>query len=235
VWGLFACEDDGSGTVTEESAGDDVSHGVVVLLPGEGTELDREEESVLGGVGADVIDGACYAGDSCNTAEAEDGSPLDVAGEAHAVDEPGVDAGAGNASVRVEEDGGDVGWLKAGILKRYANGLLAEIDGALDPEVVVRAEAGEGAQCLEREADVAELNATVGVKAIHDAGDRWSVLDALLKGFSDDGLWITIRGECRSNGHNSHRLVNLCRGEVSCLLMNESSAASDLAGMRQNP
>ena len=81
---LFPGENDGGGAVSEESAGDQVGHGVVVLLPGERAEFDGEQESVLVGEGAHVVDGA---GDSCGSgdaAEAEDWGALDVLRKAHA-------------------------------------------------------------------------------------------------------------------------------------------------------
>ena len=105
-----AGDDDGGGAVAEEAAGDEVGDGLVVVLPGEGAELDGEQERELIGEGADVVGGAGDAGGSGDAAEAEDGRALDGGGEGHAVDEAGVDGGAGDAGDRGEEDGGDVGW-----------------------------------------------------------------------------------------------------------------------------
>ena len=165
---VFAGDNDCACSITEESAGDDVGHGMVVLLPVERAEFDGEQESVLVRIGADVVDGAGDSGNSGGAAEAEDGRALDVAREAHAIDEACVDAGAGDAGMRVEEDSGDVGWLEAGIPERDADGLFPELDCMFDPEIVVRTKAGQGAEFFKREADVAEVDATVGVKAIHD-------------------------------------------------------------------
>ena len=45
--GFVAGEDDGGAAVAEEAAGDEVGDGLVVVLPGEGAELDGEEEGDL--------------------------------------------------------------------------------------------------------------------------------------------------------------------------------------------
>ena len=53
-----AGDDDGGGAVAEEAGGDEVGDGLVVVLPGEGAELDGEQQRVLVGEGADVVGGA---------------------------------------------------------------------------------------------------------------------------------------------------------------------------------
>src|SRR3984893_3805294 len=93
-----ASDDDCGGAVAEEAAGDEVGDGLVVVLPGEGTEFDGEKEGVLDGEGADVGGGAGDAGGSGDATEAEDGGALDGGGEGHQVNEAGVDGGAGDAS-----------------------------------------------------------------------------------------------------------------------------------------
>ena len=65
---VLSSQDYGGGAVTEESAGDDMSQGVVILLPGEGAEFDREQERILFGVGTHIIDGARNSGGSANAA-----------------------------------------------------------------------------------------------------------------------------------------------------------------------
>ena len=96
---LLSSQDHGCGAVTEESAGDDMSHGVVILLPGEGAEFDREQERILFGVCTHIINGARNSGGAANAAETEDRGALNVPGEAHAVDEAGVDAWTGDTGV----------------------------------------------------------------------------------------------------------------------------------------
>src|ERR1700688_2976434 len=95
--GFTAGDDDCCGAVAEETAGDEVGDGLVVVLPGEGTEFDGEEQRVLVGEGADVVGGAGDAGGSGDATEAEDGGALDGGGEGHQVDEAGVDRRAGDA------------------------------------------------------------------------------------------------------------------------------------------
>jgi hypothetical protein len=56
--GFAAGDDDCCGAVAEEAAGDQIGDGLVVVLPGEGAELDGEKERVLVGEGADVVGGA---------------------------------------------------------------------------------------------------------------------------------------------------------------------------------
>ena len=139
-----ASEDDGGGAVSEEPAGDEIGHGIVVLLPGKGAEFDREQKRVLFGEGAHIVGGAGDAGGSGDTAEAEDGGALDVCGEAHEVDETGVDAGAGDAGDGGEEDGGDIrlGRVRRG-RERSGWPCSPSSSGALDPGIVGWAKAGE--------------------------------------------------------------------------------------------
>src|ERR1700733_8284716 len=154
-WGFAAGNDDRGGAVAEEAAGDEVGDGLVVVLPGEGAELDGEEQGVLLGEGADVVGGA---GDACGTgdaAQAEDGGALDAGGEGHEVDEAGVDGGAGDAGDRGEEDGRDVGGSEADAVEGGGDGLLAELDGGYDPGVVGGAEAGEVLVDIERKDEIA--------------------------------------------------------------------------------
>ena len=75
---LLSSQDDGCGAVTEESAGDDVSHGIVVLLPCEGAEFDRKQERILLGVRTHIINGARNSGGSANAAETEDRGAFNV-------------------------------------------------------------------------------------------------------------------------------------------------------------
>ncbi len=139
---LGAGDDYGGGAVGEEAGGDEVGDGLVVVLPGEGAELDGEQQSDLVGEGADVVGGAGDAGGSGDAAQAEDGGALDVDGEGHAVDEAGVDGGAGDAGDGGEEDGGDVCGGDAGALEGAVDGGFAESTAALI-QVVVGAEADE--------------------------------------------------------------------------------------------
>ncbi len=96
---------------------------MVVVLPGEGAELDGEQEGVLVGEGADVVGGTGDAGGSGDAAEAEDGRALDVDGEGHPVDEAGIDGGAGDTGDRGEEDGGDVGGGEAYAFEGCGDGI----------------------------------------------------------------------------------------------------------------
>src|SRR5215471_3110282 len=91
--------------VSEESRGDDVGHGEIILLPREGAELNGEKDGVLVGEGPEIVHGARDASGTGNAAETEDGCALDVLGEAHQVNEAGIDAGASDASDGGEEDG----------------------------------------------------------------------------------------------------------------------------------
>src|SRR5258708_32043594 len=69
--GVAAGDDDCGGAVAEETAGDEVGDGLVVVLPREGTELDGEKERVLVGEGADVVGGAGGGGGTGEGTRAE--------------------------------------------------------------------------------------------------------------------------------------------------------------------
>ena len=176
--GFAAGDDDCGGAVAEEAAGDEVGDGLVVVLPGEGAELDGEKERVLVGEGADVVGGAGDAGGSGDAAEAEDGGALDAGGEGHEVDEAGVDGGAGDAGDGGEEDGGDVGRGEADAGEGGGDGLFAELDGGDDPGVVGGAEAGEVLVDIEGEDEIAEVDAAVDEEAVDETGLFHSVLPA---------------------------------------------------------
>ena len=103
--GFGAGEDDGRAAIAEDSGGDEVGDGLIIILPGEGAEFDREQKRELVREGAEIVGGAGDAGGSSDAAEAEDGGALDVGGERHQVDEAGVDGGGSDAGHRREEDG----------------------------------------------------------------------------------------------------------------------------------
>src|SRR5882757_6813472 len=104
--GCFAAgDDDCGGAVAEEAAGYEVGDGLIVVLPGEGTEFDGEKKRVLVGEGANVVGGTRDAGCSGDATEAEDGSAFDRGRERHEVDEAGIDGGTGDAGDGGEEDG----------------------------------------------------------------------------------------------------------------------------------
>ena len=198
-WGVGTGDDDRGRAVAEETAGDKVGDGLVVVLPGEGAELNGEKEGVLIGEGADVIGGTGDARGSGDTAKAEDGGALDVYGERHPVDEAGVDGGAGDAGDRGEEDGGDVGGGEAYAFEGCGNALLAEINGGFDPGVVGLGEGVQGGVGLEGEDNVAELDAAVGVEAVEETGLLHFVLPAVAEGLGDDCLWIAMERICRAD------------------------------------
>src|SRR5882757_8696039 len=167
--GCFAAgDDDCGGAVAEEAAGYEVGDGLIVVLPGEGTELDGEKERVLVGEGADVVGGAGDAGCSGDAAQAEDGCALDGGGEGHQVDEAGIDGGACDAGDRGEEDGGDVFGAEVDASQGIADGLLAELDGGDDPCVVGGAEAGEVLVDVEGEDEIAEVDTAVDEEAVDE-------------------------------------------------------------------
>ena len=202
--GFGAGDDDGGGSVTEEAAGDEVGDGLVVVLPGEGAELDGEEQGVLVGKGADVVGGA---GDACcsgDAAEAEDGRALDVGGEGHAVDEASVDGGAGDAGDRGEEDGGDVRCGEADAIERDGDGLLAEVEGGGDPGVIGGAEAGEGLVDVEREDEVAEVDTAVDEEAVDETRLLHPVLPAGGERFRDCCLGVAVGWIGRADGCDAH-------------------------------
>ena len=89
---LLSSQDHGCGTVTKKTAGDDMSQGVVVLLPREGAEFDGEQKRILLGVCTHVINGARNSGSSADAAETEDRSAFDVSGKSHPIDQTSVDA-----------------------------------------------------------------------------------------------------------------------------------------------
>ena len=178
-----AGDDDGGGAVAEEAAGDEIGDGLVVVLPGEGAELDGEKKRVLVGEGADVVGGAGDAGGSGDAAEAEDGCALDAGGEGHAVDEAGVDGGAGDAGDGGEEDGGDVGGGEADAGEGAVDGLFTEVDGGDDPGVVGGTEAGEVLVHVKREDEVAELDPAVDEETIDEPRLLQSVLPTRREGF----------------------------------------------------
>ena len=123
---FVACNQDGGGAIAEEADGDEVGDGLVVTLPGEGAELNGEQDGDLIGVRADVVGGAGEAGGSGDAAEAEDGSAADVGREGHAIDEARIDRGTGDAGDGDEEDGGELVGVKAGLLQGAFDGALAE-------------------------------------------------------------------------------------------------------------
>src|SRR5271168_5501330 len=53
--GFAAGDDDRGGAVAEEAARDQIGDGLVVVLPGEGAELNGEKERVLVGEGSDIV------------------------------------------------------------------------------------------------------------------------------------------------------------------------------------
>ena len=213
-----AGDEDGGCSVGEEAGGDEVGDRLVVVLPGEGAELDGEEQSYLFGEGADVVGGAGDAGGSGDAAETEDGRALDVSGKGQAVDEAGVDGGAGDAGDGGEEDGGDVGCGDAGALEGADDGALGEREGGGDPGVVGGAEAYEGGVGLEREDCVAEFDATVGVNAGEEAWFGELVLPAVDECLGDLGLWVAVGRIGRGDGRDAHR-------EEKILLANRFLAA----------
>src|SRR5207302_1716975 len=96
---LLSSQNNGCRAITKKSAGDDMSQGVVVLLPSKGAEFDREQERILFGVCAHIIDGARNSSGSANAAEAEYRGAFNVPREAHFIDKTGVDAWTGDAGV----------------------------------------------------------------------------------------------------------------------------------------
>ena len=100
----YASEDDSGSTISKEAAGDEIGHGRVILLPGERTEFDREQNCVLFRKGSNIVSGAGDTRCSSDATEAKDWRALDVSWEAHEVDETGVNTRAGNAGDRGEED-----------------------------------------------------------------------------------------------------------------------------------
>ena len=161
---FVAGEDDGGAPVAEEPAGDEIRDGLVVILPGERAELDREEQDDLLGMAGQIVAGARDAGGSGDAAKAEDGGALDVRGERHLVDQAGVDGGGRDAGDRGEEDGGDVGRGEAEGLEGAGDGGLAEFDGGGNPLVVGLLEADEFGVAFERQDGVAGVDAAVGVE-----------------------------------------------------------------------
>ncbi len=168
--GFRSSDDDGSGAVGEEAGGDEIGDGLVIVLPGEGTEFDGEQKGDVFGEGANVVRSARDSGGSGDAAEAEDGSALDVYRERKAVDEAGVDGGAGDSGDGGEEDGVDVLGTDTGVIESTADGLLAEINGMSDPGVVCFSKGVECGVVLEGKDDVAEVDTTVGVEASEQAG-----------------------------------------------------------------
>ena len=67
------------------------------------------------------------------------------------------------------------------MIERFLDALLTKFDSSLDRKIVVWAEAGERSQAFKRKHNVAEIYATVRVKAIHDARNRRLVMDTLFQ------------------------------------------------------
>ena len=206
-FGFGTGDEDGCGSVGEEASGDEVGDGLVVVLPGEGAEFDGEEEGYLFGEGLDVVGGACDSGGSGDAAEAEDGGALDVDGEGHAVDEAGVDGGAGDSGDGGEEDGRDVGCRDAGFIEGAGDGEFAELDGGFDPGVVIGAEAFEGGVYVEGEDEVAEFDSAVGVEAGEEAGFGEFIAPAFYEGLGDFGLRIAVGRVGRADGGDLHWIL----------------------------
>ena len=133
-------------------------------------EFDGKKQGYLFGEGFDVVGGARDSGGSGDAAEAEDGGAFDGDGEREAVDEAGIDGGAGNAGDGGEEDGGDVGGGDAGALEGSIDCGFADFDGGFDPGGVGLAEADQGGVVLERKDGVAEFDPAVGVEAGEKTG-----------------------------------------------------------------
>jgi len=206
---FVAGEDDGRGAVSEEPGGDDIGHGEVILLPSKGAEFNGEKDGVLVGEGAEIIHGA---GDTCGTgdaAEAEDGCALYVLGEAHQVDETGIDAGAGDAGDGGEEDRRDVSGSETCLAQGVADGTLTKLHGALDPEIIGGAKAREGAQSLEGKHDVAIIHSTIRMQTIHNSWSRKIILHTLFESLCDDRLGIAVFRKCRAYGCNAHGFKDL--------------------------
>lgn len=207
-------------SIAEEAGGDEVGDGLVVVLPGEGAELDREEEGDLFGEGADVVRRAGDAGGTGDAAEAKDGGALDMRGERHPVDEAGVDGGRGNAGDGGEENGGDVCGGEAEGGEGAGDGCLAKRDGGSDPLIVGLLEAVELWVALDGENKVAGVDAAVCMEAGEQTGFGELVAPAVDESFRDLSLGVTVRREGSSYGGDLHSILWVfCALVVGCLFL----------------
>src|SRR5690606_569903 len=79
------------GTVAEETCGDEVGRRAVVTLHREAAELDTDQGDQSGWVTGEVVAGAGQAGCPGDAAESHQRHALDVAAQAGAADESGVE------------------------------------------------------------------------------------------------------------------------------------------------
>ena len=198
-------EHDRGAAIAEEAGRDKVGDGLVVVLPGERTELDREQKRTLVGEGAEVVRGARDAGGPGDAAQPEDGRPLDVRGERHQVDEAGVDGRRSDAGDGGEEDSRDVCGGEAERREGALDSLLAEGDSGLDPEIVGLLEAAaQLGILLDGQDKVAGVDAAISVQTGQNARLRHLVAPALDQRFGYFRLCVTMarkRSSYRSDVH----------------------------------
>src|SRR6185437_5277957 len=177
---------------------------VVLLLPGEGAQLHRQQQGILVGKGLDVIRGTRDAGSASDAPETEDGGAFDVLGEAHSIGKACVNAGAGDASDRSKKNRRNIRRLEPRLIERTPNCLLAEFDRSLDPEVIHGAEALERAKRIQGIHDVAVVDAAVAMEPFQDRRNLNLVLHALLQRLGNDSLRISVGRKCGSYRCNAH-------------------------------
>ena len=83
--------------IAEQGGGHDIAFGNVVLAEGERAKLDHQEQDLAARLGRGDIGGARKPDHAAGAAQAEDRQALDVAAQAHALDQKRVQAGGGDA------------------------------------------------------------------------------------------------------------------------------------------
>jgi hypothetical protein len=84
--------------VAEQAAGDDVRHGAVLLLVGQGAEFHRQQDGDAVGMGAQVVAEQRQARGPSGAAVAEQRDAPDVRPQPHPLGQPGFQGGHGQAA-----------------------------------------------------------------------------------------------------------------------------------------
>jgi hypothetical protein len=186
-----------AGSVAEEAARDHVGDREVFALPSERAQLDREHDSDLVGMPADVIAARATAAAPATQAEAEHRDALDVRAETHPVGEARVERRRGEAGDRREEESRRRPRRPGSArFERLAHRALAELDRAADPRVVEVAEVRELLVLVDRQCEVPASTPAFAVKhveASHDVGGAQAQI--ALESRGDGRLVVVVLGQ----------------------------------------
>jgi hypothetical protein len=169
-------------TVAEQARGDDVGNRHVVALQGERAQLDREEQRMLVGKGAQIIGRARQTRRAGDAAEPEDGRALDVGAQPEAIDQARVDARRRQAGDRHEEDVADLRRVEAGTRQRAARRGLAELERHALPHRVGRGERADVAILVDGQRQVTATDGDGAVQLLEPLDVEVALPPQLAKG-----------------------------------------------------